>query len=62
MTDVERIEAEFVSVRWLARFWGISTRTIWRDIGKGALRVHRLPGGTVRIAKADAVTYGKPSE
>jgi excisionase family DNA binding protein len=57
-----KVEAEFVSVRWLAQWWGVSTRTIWRDIRKGALRVHRLPGGTVRVSRAEAIAYGKPSE
>lgn len=67
MTERQRAEdftagAEFVTVRALARYWGVSTRTIWRDIRKAALRVHRLPGGGVRISRADAIGYGKPSE
>lgn len=51
-----------VSPSQVARYWGVSPRTIQRDISKGALRAYRLPGGTLRIRMSDARRYGKPIE
>lgn len=60
-------EPAYVTIRWMAAYWGVSERTVERDIRKGALRVYRLPsqdGGrrAVRILKSDALAYGRPSE
>lgn len=46
----------------VARYWGVSPRTIHRDIGKGALKAYRLPSGHLRIRLTDARRYGKPIE
>lgn len=46
----------------LASFWGVHVNTIYRDIRKGALRAHRLPGGRWRIRRTDAFLYGRPNE
>lgn len=51
-----------VSPSELAREWGVSARTVQRDIRKGALRAFRLPGGSFRIRRSDAERYGKPVE
>lgn len=55
-------DAPAVSVSRLAAFWGVSERTIRRDIAKGALPAYRLPGGQIRIRTADARRYGRPIE
>jgi excisionase family DNA binding protein len=46
----------------IARYWGVSVRTVQRDIAKGALKAYRLPGGTIRVTTAEARRYGKPIE
>lgn len=57
-----RRSGDYVSVTWLAAFWGVSPNTVRRDIRKGALRAYATPGGTVRILLADAKRYGRPIE
>lgn len=57
-----RRSGDYVSVTWLADFWGVHTNTVYRDIQKGALRAFRMPGGALRILLADAHRYGKPIE
>ena len=49
-----------VSPSWLAHRWNVHVRTIYRDIGKGALKAFRLPGGQIRILRDDAERYGRP--
>lgn len=58
----ERDVEPAVSPSRLASFWGVSTRTVYRDIAKGALPAYRLPSGTIRIRTADARRYGRPIE
>lgn len=53
---------DYVSVTWLASFWGVHPNTVYRDIRKGALRAFQLPGGSFRILLADAKRYGRPVE
>jgi excisionase family DNA binding protein len=52
----------YVSPSFLARHWGVSLVTVYRDIRKGALPASRLPGGQFRIAIDDARRYGRPVE
>jgi hypothetical protein len=59
---VRHDEAAYISPSRLARHWGVSITTVRRDIGKGALRASRLPGGQLRISMADARRYGRPIE
>lgn len=59
--DLDSHPHPHVTVEDLARYWGVSTRTVYRDIDKGALKVLRLPGGNIRIRTKDAREYGKPS-
>jgi hypothetical protein len=49
-----------VTIAWLVRFWGVHENVIYRDIRKGALRAFRLPGGQLRVLRADALHYGRP--
>lgn len=60
--DLETHHEPFVTTRAVAAFWGVSVRTVERDIRKGALRVYRLPGGSIRIRREDALSYGRPAE
>ena len=60
IVDLESCETKFVTVRALARYWGVDIATIYRDIKKGALRVYRLPSGALRIKLSDALAYGRP--
>jgi len=60
--DDEQAERRYVSPAYLARYWGVSLVTVYRDIRKGALPVSRLPGGQFRIAIDDARRYGRPIE
>lgn len=46
----------------VASYWGVHVNTVYRDIGKGALRAFRLPGGGLRIRRDDARRYGRPVE
>jgi excisionase family DNA binding protein len=62
VVDIETHSEPSVSVGELARYWHVSTRTIYRDIFKGALPAFRLPGGTMRVKTTDARTYGRPIE
>ena len=62
VTTGETEEPRFVTMRWLADRWKVSYDTVRRDVRKGALRSYRLPGGSIRIAYADAIAYGRPEE
>jgi excisionase family DNA binding protein len=44
------------SIDELAELWGVSTRTVRRQIKSGALRAHRI-GRLVRISDADAEDF-----
>ena len=57
-----RRSGDYVSVTWLADFWGVHPNTVYRDIRKGALKACQLPGGAFRILLADAHRYGRPVE
>jgi excisionase family DNA binding protein len=46
----------FLTVKELADRWKLSTRSVWRLIADGRLRVHRI-GRLVRIALADIVLF-----
>jgi excisionase family DNA binding protein len=50
-----------VSPSYLARFWGVSLNTIYRDIRKGALPAFRVRG-QFRIRLSVARRYGRPVE
>ena len=51
----------YVTPTELARYWRVSTDTIYRDIKKGALPVYRIgSAGTIRIRIEDARRYGRP--
>jgi excisionase family DNA binding protein len=51
----------YVTPSELARYWRVSTDTIYRDIRKGALLVYRVgSSGTIRIRIEDARRYGRP--
>lgn len=58
----EREDGAYVSPSRLARHWGVSLDTVYRDIRKGALRASKLPGGRFRIRTSDARSYGRPIE
>ncbi|HMJ88151.1 MAG TPA: hypothetical protein VK504_33470 [Vicinamibacterales bacterium] len=62
ISPAQRDEERYVSVSYLARFWDVHPNTIYRDIGKGALKAARLPGGQFRIRWIDARRYGRPIE
>lgn len=47
-----------LSIGKLAERWGVSTRTVQRQIKSGALRAHRI-GRLVRISEADAEDFLK---
>ncbi len=65
MTEIRDLSSHpdaYITVQELAAFWNVSDDTIYRDIKKGALRVSYVgSAGLIRIAKHDAVTYGRPS-
>jgi len=46
------------SIGELAERWGVSTRTLQRQIKSGALRAHRI-GRLVRVSEADAADFLK---
>ncbi|MBX6316131.1 MAG: helix-turn-helix domain-containing protein [Isosphaeraceae bacterium] len=46
----------FYSVAELAERWGVSTRTIYREVARGRLRRKHI-GGQVRFAAADVESY-----
>jgi excisionase family DNA binding protein len=54
---------QFVTVSDLAKYWNVSTRTVYRHILKGALAVVRIgPFGRLRIPLKDAMKYGRGSK
>lgn len=51
----------YITPAELARYWRVSTDTIYRDIKKGALPAYRIgSSGTIRIRIEDARRYGRP--
>lgn len=58
--NLETHQAQFVTVQELAEYWGVSTKTIYRHIDKGALKALQLPEGALRIPIAEARSYGNP--
>lgn len=62
LEEREREHEPAISPSRLASYWGVSVRTIYRDIQKGALPAFRLPGGQIRITTAEARRYGRPIE
>lgn len=60
MPDLDDPRTRHVTVRDLAAYWNVTTKTIYRHIDKGALKVLRLPGGNIRIPVEEARAYGKP--
>jgi excisionase family DNA binding protein len=53
-----RPSSDLQSIDELAERWGVSTRTVHRQIKSGALRAHRI-GRLVRISEADAEDFLK---
>jgi excisionase family DNA binding protein len=51
-----------LTIQELAQAWRVRPETVLRDIRKGALPAHRLPGGDWRILLSDARRYGRPNE
>lgn len=50
-----------VTVEQLAEFWGVSPRTLYRHIEKGALRVVYIgPFRRIRVPIQEARRYGRP--
>ena len=50
-----------ITVEQLAEFWGVSPRTLYRHIEKGALRVVYIgPFRRIRIPIQEARRYGRP--
>jgi excisionase family DNA binding protein len=61
IVNLDQHDEPFVTVRQLAEYWHVSTRTIERHVAKGALPVTRVgPFSRPRIAIADARAYGRP--
>jgi excisionase family DNA binding protein len=58
--DLERWPAVFITARMLARYWAVDIETIYRHIRKGTLKAYRLPGGSIRIKREDALSYVRP--
>lgn len=61
-SDRDVLDEPKLTIVELARVWRVRPETIYRDIKKGALRAHRLPGGDWRILVSDARAYGRPNE
>lgn len=54
-------ESRYVTVAEFADYWGVSERTVWRDIKKGAIVVERIGSARrVRIRRSTMKAYGKP--
>jgi excisionase family DNA binding protein len=59
--DLWTHKERYVTPGELARYWRVSTDTIYRDIKKGALPAYRIgSSGTIRIRIEDARRYGRP--
>jgi excisionase family DNA binding protein len=56
IADLRTYRRRFVSAAQLADYVGVTRKTIYQHIRKGALPVHKM-GGVVRIRKADALAY-----
>jgi excisionase family DNA binding protein len=57
-TRRNRTAGNLHSISEFAERWGVSTRTVQRQIKSGALRAHRI-GRLVRISEADAEDFLK---
>lgn len=58
--DIGRSGGQFITVSELAKYWHISSRTVYRHIEKGAIPVLRVgPFGRLRIRLTDAIEYGR---
>jgi excisionase family DNA binding protein len=55
-TRRNRPSSNLQSIDELAERWGVSPRTVQRQIKSGALRAHRI-GRLVRISEADAENF-----
>jgi excisionase family DNA binding protein len=55
-TRRNRAAGKLNSIDELAERWGVSNRTVQRQIKSGALRAHRI-GRLLRISDADAEDY-----
>lgn len=61
--DLSTHDERHVSVAELAEYWGVSERSIYRDIDKGALQSVRVgSGGIIRIPIEAARQYGRPTD
>ena len=61
MIDLWTHRERYVTPSELARYWRVSTDTIYRDIKKGALPAYRVgSSGTIRVRIEDARRYGRP--
>ena len=59
--DLWRCTERYVTPAELARYWRVSTDTIYRDIKKGALPAFRVgSSGALRIRIEEARRYGRP--
>jgi len=54
--DLKTYPKKHVTPIQLAMYVGVSRRTIYHHIDKGALPIHKL-GGIIRIRKSDALIY-----
>lgn len=61
--DLKTHAEPYVLVSELADYWRVSTRTIYRDIDKGALPIERVgSSGMIRIPIESARQYGRPDD
>jgi len=58
--DLDTYPRPFVTVEQLAAYWGVSRRTIYRDVEKGALPARRVGTRLLRIPIESARDYGQP--
>lgn len=55
-----RTKQVYIGVTDAAVILGVSTKTIWRYIDKGHLGAGTLPGGAVRLSRAQVLGCIKP--
>ena len=51
---------EIFTIQEAARFYRVSTRSIYRWIGQELIQAVRLPGGDLRIRRSDLETLFQP--
>ncbi len=63
IVDLARHPDSHVTVAQLAAYWGVSEKTIRRDIDKGALKAVRVGSNAliIRIPIEEARRYGQPN-